>query len=161
MRFQIRAPRLTEARALSDLAFRAKAHWGYSAEWLQLWDADLTLSVDYLRTHHAFVAESAGAAVGLCVLELQGDAASLEHVWIAPEHHRNGIGRALVRRALETAVRAGAKRVEVVSDPFAEGFYVRLGARRVREVPAPMPAAPERALPVMEFLLEPDGGLQS
>ena len=60
MRFQIRAPRASEAKALSDLAQRAKAHWGYSAEWLQLWNGDLTISGDYLLAHRSFVAESGG-----------------------------------------------------------------------------------------------------
>lgn len=39
----------------------------------------------------------------------------------------------------------------MLSDPFAEAFYLRLGARRVGSVPAPMPGAPERLLPELEF----------
>ena len=151
MRFQIRAPRASEAKALSDLAQRAKAHWGYSAEWLQLWNGDLTISGDYLLAHRSFVAESAGKRVGLCVLEIRGEVAELGHVWVAPECHRQGVGTALVARALEAAAKAGVRSVEIVSDPFAEGFYVRLGAKKLRDQPAPMPGAPDRTLPVMEF----------
>ena len=151
MRFQIRAPRASEAKALTELAQRAKAHWGYPAEWLQLWNGELTISGDYLLAHRSFVAESGGKRVGLCVLEIQGKRATLGHVWVAPECHRKGIGTALVARALEAAARAGVLSVEIVSDPFAEGFYVRLGARKVREAPAPMPGAADRVLPVMEF----------
>jgi len=42
----------------------------------------------------------------------------------------------------------------VVTDPHAEPFYLRLGARRVGEIAAPMPGAPERKLPLLEL----DGG---
>jgi GNAT superfamily N-acetyltransferase len=153
MDIQIRRARPTEAGALSELAFRAKSHWGYPAEWLRQWSADLTLTPEYLSAHVAFVAVRAGIQVGVCVLQLRGDEASLEHVWIAPECHKCGAGRALVARALEAAARVGATRIEVLSDPFAEAFYLKLGARRVRDVPAPMPGAPDRALPLLEFVL--------
>jgi len=152
MRFQIRAPRASDAKALSDLAQRAKAHWGYPAEWLQLWNGELTISGDYLLANRSFVAESGGKKVGLCVLEIQGKHAELGHVWVAPECHRRGIGTALVARALEAAAKAGVRSVTILSDPFAEGFYVRLGARKLREQAAPMPGMPERVMPVMEFV---------
>lgn len=42
---------------------------------------------------------------------------------------------------------------ESSSDPFAEPFYLKLGARRIGAVPAPMPGAPGRVLPVLEFNL--------
>ena len=151
MRFQIRAPRASDAKALSDLAQRAKAHWGYPSEWLRLWNGELTISGDYLLAHRSFVAESGGKRVGLCVLEIRGTQAELGHVWVAPECHRQGIGTALVARALEAAAKAGVKRVEILSDPFAEGFYVRLGARKLRDHAAPMPGALDRTMPVMEF----------
>jgi GNAT superfamily N-acetyltransferase len=154
MDIQIRRASPGEAGVLSDLACRAKAHWGYPAEWLRQWSADLTITPEYVSAHSTFVAVNAGTPVGVCAIELRGGEASLEHVWIAPEFHGRGIGRSLVALALDTAAHAGAARVEVASDPFAEAFYVRLGARRVRDVPAPMPGAPGRALPVLEFVLD-------
>src|SRR5688500_11378296 len=125
MDVHIRPAHPGEASALSDLAVRAKGHWGYSPEWLRQWSADLTLTGDYLSAHPAFVAVDGETQVGLCVLELRGDEASLEHVWIAPEYQRRGVGRALVERALETAARSGVRRIEVLSDPFAELFYAK------------------------------------
>jgi predicted N-acetyltransferase YhbS len=96
----------------------------------------------------------------MCVLELAGDKASIEHVWISPRCHRQGVGRALVNRALAAAARAGAGEVEVLSDPFAEMFYVKLGARRLDAVPAPMPGAPGRTVPRLAFVLPPRGHVE-
>lgn len=149
----MRRARPAEAARLSALAVRAKAHWGYPQAWLERWSADLTVTPAYLLANDSFVAVEADRPVGFCVLEWRGGEASLEHVWIAPEYHRRGIGRRLVAQALEAAARAGAGRVEVLSDPFAEAFYVRLGARRLRDVPAPMPGVPDRVLPLLEFVL--------
>jgi GNAT superfamily N-acetyltransferase len=157
MPFEIREAEPRDATALSALAHRAKAHWGYSVEWLRIWSEDLRISSEYLSAHHGFVAVAEGSPVGVCVLELDGVSGTLEHVWTAPEYQRKGVGRALVTRALETASQIGAVRVSVLSDPFAESFYLRLGARRVGSVPGPMPGSPERLLPKLEFTLPVTG----
>jgi ribosomal protein S18 acetylase RimI-like enzyme len=138
---------------LSELAFRAKAQWGYPEEWLRLWRGDLTLTPEYLAAYPGFVALDCGRPVGCCVAEVRGREASLEHLWIAPECQRRGIGRMLVGAALDIAAAAGVSRVAVIADPFAEPFYLRLGAFRTGEVPAPMPGAPDRVLPRLEFVV--------
>jgi len=158
---EIRPAVAEDAPVLSRLALRAKASWGYPPAWVEAWRAELTLSAELLRANPSFVASVEGRVAGCCVLEARGDRASLEHLWIAPERQRHGIGRALVRRALEAARRAGCARVEVVSDPHAEPFYLRLGARSLSARPAPMPGAPERTLAVLEFELPPSDAVVS
>ena len=148
---QVRIAEPADAAALSTLAVRAKSHWGYPPEWIRHWKRDLTLTPQYLAANEAFVALRAGAIVGVAALHVQQHEASLEHVWVAPEHHRGGIGRALVRRALTAAEVAGVHAVRVESEPHAEPFYLKLGARRVGAVAAPMPGAPDRTLPLLEF----------
>ena len=152
MSFTIRPAVPGDAEALTAIAFSAKAHWGYPPEWIEQWRDELTITAAYLRQHQAFVAVDPGAGpIGMCVLEVKGGQASIENVWIAPAQHRRGIGRELVTRALEAAAGAGVATVDVVSDPFAEAFYLRLGARLRGTVPAPMPGAPARELPVLSF----------
>ena len=151
--YEVRAVDAADAAALSALARRAKAHWGYPPEWIDAWTAELTLTPDYLRTHDGFVAISAGAPVGVCMIEVNGAEAELAHVWIAPDHHGRGVGRQLVDRALALARTRSVERVRVLSDPFAEPFYLRLGATRTGAEPAPMPGSPGRVLPVVEFTL--------
>ncbi len=48
----------------------------------------------------------------------------------------SGVGKALLRHALRTARENGALGLEVASDPHAEGFYRKLGARRIGVVPS-------------------------
>jgi predicted N-acetyltransferase YhbS len=149
--YEIRQADPGDAGPLSALAHRSKAHWGYPPEWIEAWAAELTLTPEYLRAQTGFVATTDGVPIGICVLEMQDADAELAHVWIAPEHHGRGIGRRLVERALAAARRSGASCVRVISDPFAEPFYVQLGARRVGDVAAPMPGAEDRILPLLEF----------
>ena len=143
-----------DAPALSALALRAKSHWGYPPDWIDLWREELAITPAYLTEHTIFVAAEDGVPIGMCALEKRGDGGgAIENVWIAPDRHRLGVGRTLVILALREAAMAGFTSVRVVSDPFAEGFYSRLGADRCGQVPAPMPGAPDRALPVLVFAM--------
>ena len=150
---RIRRAAAEDADTLSDLAHRAKAHWGYPASWMREWDAQLTIIPGYLELHDVFVAEENGAIVGMCALEDQHVRWHLEHVWVEPDFHGRGVGRALVLHALDQARHRHGGVVELFSDPFASGFYERLGARRAGDVAAPMPGARDRTLPRYEFVL--------
>ena len=76
---RIRRAAAEDADTLSDLAHRAKSHWGYPASWMREWDAQLTIIPGYLELHDVFVAEENGAIVGMCALEDQHVRWHLEH----------------------------------------------------------------------------------
>jgi predicted N-acetyltransferase YhbS len=147
MRIEIRRATSSDSDRATELARRAKAHWDYPAEWLAAWHGDLAITAEAIDHHRTFVASIDGEVVGVCQLQEGERGAMLEHVWVDPRCHGRGIGRALVEHAL--AESKGV--IAVVSDPNAEQFYVKLGAKRVGEVNAPMPGAPARTLPLLEF----------
>lgn len=151
MQVTLRTATGDDADALTDLAHRAKAHWGYPASWMREWDPQLTIIPGYLELHDVWVAVGDGAIVGMCALEDRGARWTLEHVWVEPSLHRQGIGRRLVDQALAMARARHARVVELLADPYATGFYERLGARLTGRVPAPMPGARDRTLPRYEF----------
>ena len=70
----IRAATGADADALTDLAHRAKAHWGYPASWMREWNPQLTIIPGYLEAHDVWVAERNGTIVGMCALEDLGAA---------------------------------------------------------------------------------------
>jgi GNAT superfamily N-acetyltransferase len=147
MRIEIRRATSDDSERATELARTAKAHWGYPAEWLAAWHGDLAITAADIDTHRTFVASLEDEVVGVCQLQEGDRGAMLEHVWVDPRCHGRGVGRALVLHALSEA--RGV--IAVVADANAEEFYVKLGARRVGEVHAPMPGAPERKLPLLEF----------
>lgn len=148
MRIEIRRATSDDAERATRIARDAKAHWGYPAEWLAAWENELLFSADDIDRNRTFVASVDGEVVGVCQLQEGEVGAVLDHVWVDPPHHGRGVGKALVERALAEA--RGV--VAVIADPNAERFYIKLGARRVAEVSAPMPGAPERRLPLLEFV---------
>jgi ribosomal protein S18 acetylase RimI-like enzyme len=81
-----------------------------------------------------YVAERDGLVVGtvtLCVYTtLTGPKAYLDHLVVAPEERRLGIGRALVEHAIERARDAGASRVDLTANATkqaAHALYRSLG----------------------------------
>jgi predicted N-acetyltransferase YhbS len=109
------------------------------------------VSADYIDQHRMTVACTASDIVGACAIEDHEDHWMLEHVWVSPLVHRQGVGRFLVLDALRAARRVRATPVRLLADPFAQDFYSRLGARVTGWVPAPMEGDPWRRLPHMEF----------
>jgi predicted N-acetyltransferase YhbS len=66
----------------------------------------------------------------------------------------SGIGRALFERSKRRAAERGASVLELSADPNAEGFYARLGAQRIGEIPAGMNGEENRVLPRMRINLD-------
>lgn len=138
-----------DADALTALAHAAKRHWGYPEAWVALWRRDLTLTAEFIERHPVHSAVDADAVVGFYALLFAGADCELEHFWVVPARMGAGVGRALFEHAVERCRAIGAPRLWINADPNAEGFYRRLGARRVGEVPS-TPAG--RTLPRLERL---------
>lgn len=147
MHIQIRRAVPSDSERATELARAAKAHWNYPSEWLATWQADLAITAEMIDSYPTFVACVDERVVGVCQLQEADGRAMLEHVWVDPNVHGRGIGRALVQHARKEAPGI----MMVVADPNAVGFYIKLGARRVGEVAGPMPGAPERTLPLLEL----------
>ena len=148
-----------EAAALSALAMRAKAHWGYSAETLERWRAELSVSPTNVREGPTFVAMVGAEVAGFYSLRPSRPSWELDNLWVLPVFMHQGIGRALLSHALETAARGGASEVTVDADPNAESFYLESGAVRRGEVAAPIDGQPERVRPQLAFV-QPNNELE-
>ena len=144
-----------DASRLTEIAHAAKRHWKYPETWIELWRDQLTLAPAYVETHHVELAEAGGKVVGFFALRGHADIVELDHLWIDPPWIGRGFGRQLMDRALAVCRAGGAQRIEIDSDPFAEPFYRRLGARRIDSTPAPVPGEPERYLPRLALDVAP------
>jgi GNAT superfamily N-acetyltransferase len=139
-----------DSERLSQIARSAKAHWGYPEAWLAAWEPILRITPEYLQRQLVYVGTLGHEMVGFYALEQRGEGWSLEHFWVDPSWHGRGVGRRMYGHALDRvrAIRPGVMVIE--ADPYAAGFYARMGARQKGTVPAPVEGDPDRTLPVFE-----------
>jgi GNAT superfamily N-acetyltransferase len=137
-----------DAGTLTGISFAAKRYWGYPERWIAQWKEALTITPDFVRRNEVYVAIVEGMPVGFYALAGQGDKIELEHLWVSPEHIGTGVGRALFDHAVRRAGSLGAEVLGIEADPNAEGFYRRMGARRVGETSYPIDDQ-RRVLPLL------------
>ncbi|RNB92318.1 GNAT family N-acetyltransferase [Brevibacillus fluminis] len=145
---------LEQANALTELTFRSKAHWGYSDSFMEACREDLTITPAYLSSACVYVAMDGDVAVGYYALETDEQdehAATLGYLFVDPQAIGKGHGRALWSHMRTIADQLGIRTVTIHSDPFAEPFYLAMGAVRIGETPST--AIPGRMLPFMQFVL--------
>jgi GNAT superfamily N-acetyltransferase len=143
----IRPARYAEIDDLSALCFRSKAHWGYDAVFMARCRASLRVSPAAVRHGRAFVAtDGADRPLGVAQIDPVEADIDLGLLFVDPPAMRLGVGRQLLRHAMEAAARAGATRMTVLADPYAAPFYELMGARFVSM--APSDAVPGRLLPL-------------
>ena len=150
MKLEIRRATPDEADALTRLAHLAKRHWNYPAEWIDSWKGELTITPEFISDHEVFVAVCDQVIAGCCALVIKDTLAEIEHMWIDPKQMGKGVGRALFEHAKARAQQLGFRMMELSADPNAEGFYKRMGAIRIGEIPADMFGEP-RYLPRMRI----------
>jgi GNAT superfamily N-acetyltransferase len=141
----------SEAPALSDLAMRSKAHWGYDDPFLVACREELTVTSGMIEAGEVRVAERDGTPQGLHRLSVSDTEACVELLYVDPAAIGSGVGRRLWDDLVGRAISAGARRLLIEADPHAEGFYVRIGA--VRTGSCPSGSIPGRMLPLLELNL--------
>ncbi len=153
--YAVRRADAGDAVAVSALAMRSKAHWGYSAEFMEACRAELTYSEADCLSGDLYVAETDSLLAGFFLLRGQAPDGVLEAIFVDPLWIGHGLGGLLIARALDLARARGITRVSVDSDPGAERFYLHHGARRVGEVASG--SIPGRVLPQLVFEIDLQG----
>jgi GNAT superfamily N-acetyltransferase len=129
----IRRARSDEAASLSNLALRSKAYWPYSRDFMEACRGALTLTADYIDSSEVWLAEDRGRLIGFYGFEDDPIGVGLAYFFVEPETIGSGTGRLLFDHAVDRARTLGCAAMAIEADPFAEGFYVRMGAKRIGE----------------------------
>lgn len=149
MSLALRLAHPQEAALLSGLAFASKAHWGYSAEFMEACREDLTLSGEVIAAGLTWVAERQNRILGFSRLEETPRGPYLKDLFVTPEVIGQGVGKLLWQHAGGHARSLGWSFFLLDSEPHAEGFYRSMGAEKVGEVSSTV--FPGRVLPHMRF----------
>lgn len=118
-----------DSAALSALAFRSKAHWGYDARFMDACRVELTVTPARIAAEEVWKAiDDSGAMCGFYALAAgDDDTGEVMDVFVAPESIGRGVGRALMAHLIGRARELGYRAIFVDADPNAEHFYRRMG----------------------------------
>ncbi|HEX9789812.1 MAG TPA: GNAT family N-acetyltransferase [Kiloniellales bacterium] len=149
----VRPAQAHEAEALTVIALTSKAHWGYDDAFMDMCRVELSVSPAEIEQRLVVVAQVGDEIAGFYSLEPDGeDGAEVHSLFIRPDFIGQGIGRILFEHMCRQASSAGVQALFLDSDPFARGFYERMGCVVIGE--APSGSIPGRMLPRMRRPLE-------
>ncbi len=140
-----------DATVLTDIAFRSKAHWGYSSEFMEACRHELVVTCQDCESGLIGVVREDGKLAGFYQLAGTPPKGKLDDLFVDPAHIGKGLGGTLFRAALEHARRLGFTILSIHSDPHAEAFYLHMGATKIGELPSG--SIPGRTLPLLEIRL--------
>ncbi|MDQ3004436.1 MAG: GNAT family N-acetyltransferase [Chloroflexota bacterium] len=139
-----------DAEALSQIAIKAKAHWGYPENLMKVWRPTLTFSPEYFNKNESWVAEVDNQPIAFYTLQENAGTAWIENLWVLPEYIGQGVGRQLFLHALSRARELGYKILQLEADPNAAGFYEKMGMSKIGQRRSEADGQP-RVLPIMEI----------
>lgn len=146
----IRKAKKEDSKRLSDLAYKSKAYWGYSEEFLEKCKDDLTVTERYIESHPVYVVEESDEVIGFYSLSITER--KLDALFIDPNYIGKGIGKLLWSHLLQQAKQLHIEDFTIDSDPYAEAFYLKMGAERIGEIQSTV--FPERRLPLLCVKME-------
>ena len=146
-KWKIRQALPSEVEQLSKLAFRSKAHWGYSDRFMQACLEELTIDKCYIENNPTFVIEDARNIIGFYSLEhISASEVELSFLFVDPDLIGKGYGRKLMMHAQEKARHLGYSKMIIQGDPNAERFYRSAGGLLVGTKKSA--SIPNRELPI-------------
>jgi maltose O-acetyltransferase len=151
----------SEHSLLTEIAFAAKRHWHYPEDYFDVWKNELTITAEYINKNIVYSAKNENRVIGFySIVENPADFHSgdvfvpkgfwLEHIFILPEFHHLGIGRELIRHIRHLAPTHEIEKLLIFVDPFARGFYDKIGAE-FRYISKS--TIPNRFIPVYELTI--------
>ena len=142
-----------DADALTAIAFAAKRHWGYPERWIEEWRDILTMRPEVIAAKTTYCAIENERPIGFYMLTVDKAELHFDHLWLLPLAMGRGVGRALFEHAVGQAKALGFRHVRIEADPNAEGFYLRMGAKRTGSTTTEAEGQP-RELPLLRYEVE-------
>ncbi|MEM8816696.1 MAG: GNAT family N-acetyltransferase [Pseudomonadota bacterium] len=156
---KIRPATVEDAPALSGLALRSKAHWGYSEEFLEACREELTVDPAKVAdgSYACFLAADGSTICGFYAFEATSPPEyELEALFVEPQHIGRGVGRRLVEHAIAEIRKRHGEALIIQGDPNAEGFYTSVGAHKTGSRESG--SVPGRYLPLFRLQVQARSG---
>lgn len=130
----IRRARKEDSEALSNVAARSEAYWGYDSEYMEKFRRIYKVTKEFITENPTFVMEEDNNIIGFYAVLRENDITSLEYFFIEPRYIGQGYGKILWNHLINNCKIAGIRELDIVTSPQAQDFYVKMGAVACGEV---------------------------
>lgn len=126
--------RVEDIDELSDVAIRSKRHWGYSKEAMELWNQNLTITEDFLKSHTVIKATLEDEIVGFFALEEIKPVTRIAQYWVDTPYMRKGYGTVMYNYLKDYLKLRNVEKVTLVLDPNGLAFFEKKGAKILEKI---------------------------
>ena len=144
---QILKAHTKDSHILTDISFSSKKYWNYPEENFSVWEKELTITSDYINKNTVFKYCKSGDIIAFYSLVrllkefcFQGECLRqgwyLDHMFIKPSYIRKNIGTKLFHHLIEYCRENEVEEFGILSDPNAQGFYIKIGCNYIKEFPS-------------------------
>ncbi|MEO0794503.1 MAG: GNAT family N-acetyltransferase [Verrucomicrobiota bacterium] len=120
--------RAEDIDSLNRIAQCSKQYWGYGPELMALWADQLAIDSSRIGTDLIEIGIIHSQRIGFYSVDLAS--CELDGFWLLPDKIGRGFGRQMFRRMEEALRLRGVRDIQIVSDPNADSFYRRMGAKK-------------------------------
>lgn len=137
------------ADLLRDTLISSKSHWGYSQDQLEHWRLNLRFEEEYIARNTVKLVLDESEVIGFFAI-VEGEFHKLDHFWLLPNAIGKGYGNLVFKQILSECETLNITDFQIISDPDAEGFYLKKGAFKIGEVYS---EPQKRMLPKLRYLV--------
>lgn len=118
----------TDAKDLTELTIRSKAHWNYGDKQIEEWRAELTISENYINDNNIYKLVIDKLLIGFYAYQAESNTdIKLNYLFVEPKYIGKRYGKLLMLDFLRRIENSEFKRVVLDADPNAEKFYSKFG----------------------------------
>lgn len=141
----------TDAKVLTGITMRSKAHWGYSSKQIEKWKDDLTITAEYIDQSEFYTLVFKEQAIGYYSFYVkEAKTIKLDNIFLEPEFIGQGYGKKLMKHFLQKVKEAEYETILLDSEPKTQKFYESFGFKVIGQLES---SIKNRFLPIMELKL--------
>ncbi len=152
MNLKILDATVDDLEKINDLLRQSKSHWPAYEKSIDAFMDRFRLTPAYITKNTINLFHSEGELAGFFSFIVNDESNDeLDYFFLHPRFIGNGFGRELWKICCQFALQKEIKEFYILSNPFAEGFYLKMGCKKVGSRNSVI--LPGEILPFLKFVL--------
>lgn len=144
---KIQLANIKDLDKVNELLYLSKSYWGYDNEFMEKFMKEYKITKSYIKKEQTFIIINQNDIIGF--YSFSNNYLELDNLFLHPNYIGTGKGKEVWKLCLETARKNKIKKFSIMSDPNAEGFYLKMGCQKIGEKLSKM----NRFTPLLKYII--------